>query len=384
VFTNQPDAQLVGTFMDYQESITTDEEDKKLYLSSFVFAEPFMNEVYVIDGRARVIIYTRDLFPIYTLSRGDGIEAPQGLTVDSDGNLYVAQSKSKSIPRARISVYNACLKWERDIFIEGFEGADSFRPYRLAVDKRGNLYVSAAYWPGVLVLDRNGLLIDIMAPEDNGKKARLNNVTIDKNGKIYLVSEETGHIYVFDEDRKLILQFGDKGGSTGKLSRPKAIGVDNKDGKMYVADYMRHTINVYNKEGKFIFEFGGRGLSPGWFAYPTGISVDNSGRVFIADYFNSRVQIFIPRLQTKKKDLNELAESTGHDDFFMDIFDNGTEVITPRLRARKTGATYPLTSTAHDDFSANIPGYRTITLRKQDTVKQGHLELLPPQQKTLN
>jgi DNA-binding beta-propeller fold protein YncE len=348
--------------MDYLQSITTDEEDKKLFLSSFVFAEPVMNEVYVIDGRSRVIIYTKDLFPVFTLSKGDRIEAPQGLTVDSDGNLYVTQAVSNSVPRARISVYNACLKWERDIFIEGFEGADSFRPYRLAIDEQRNLYVSAVYWPGVLVLDRNGRLIDIMAPEENGKKVRLNNVTVDKNGRIYLVSEETGHVYVFDADRKLILQFGDKGGSTGKLSRPKSVGVDNKDGKMYVVDYMRHTINVYNKEGEVLFEFGGRGLSPGWFAFPTGVSVDQSGRVFVADYFNSRIR----------------------DDFFADIFKSGKQHANPSLHARIPDTIDMSPSTVPDDFRADVPGIRTIMLRKQDMVTQEYLKLLPTQRKTLN
>ena len=88
----------------FVESITEDEDGVKLSFPSFVFAEPVMDEIYVIDGKSRIIVYTSDFFPLYTLSQGKGIVYPQALTVDADGNLYVLMAKSKYNPRARISV----------------------------------------------------------------------------------------------------------------------------------------------------------------------------------------------------------------------------------------------------------------------------------------
>ncbi len=214
------------------------------------------------------------------------------MTVDAEGNLYIAQSATKENPRARISVFNACLKWERDIYIEGFEGADSFIPYRLAVDKKGNIYLAASYFPGVLILNNQGKLLEIISPEEEGRKVKLTNVTIDKMGRIYLVSEEEGHVYVYDENRKFLFKFGEKGGGSGKLSRPMAVGVDNRNGRMYVVDYMRHTISVYDKNGKYLFEFGGLGWGEGWFQHPRDIAVDASGRILVADTFNDRIEIF--------------------------------------------------------------------------------------------
>jgi hypothetical protein len=72
----------------YLDSITEDEEGGKIFFPSFVFAEPVKNEIYVIDSKSRIIIYTSDFFPIFTLSKSNGIETPQGLPVDADGNLY--------------------------------------------------------------------------------------------------------------------------------------------------------------------------------------------------------------------------------------------------------------------------------------------------------
>jgi DNA-binding beta-propeller fold protein YncE len=173
-------------------------------------------------------------------------------------------------------------------------------------------------------------------------------VTIDGQGRIYLVSEETGHIYVYDEDRNPLFQFGVKGGSSGKLSRPKAVAVDNRDGRMYVVDYMRHTINVYDREGEYMFEFGGKGWLPGWFSFPTTITVDPTGRVFVADLFNSRVQVFNPRLQTKKTDT--------------------IEAVKPQ----------------DTDFPDDLPDVTSLRMRGQDFMTTINLELLPMNRKTLN
>ncbi len=285
-------SQQLGTVVTFDQSVTIDEDGGVLSFPSFVTSDPLTDEIYIIDGKSRIVIYTPDFFPILTLDKKDGVDAPQSVAIDRKGNIFIIQSATEVNPRSRISVFSSCLKWERDIYPHGFAGAESFEPYRIAVDSNGNLYIAANYYPGVLQINTKGRLLGIMSPEKDGKKVQINNVTTDKEGRVYLVSEEESHIYVYDKNRSLLMKFGEKGGSTGKLSRPRGVGVDMKSGRMYVSDYMRHTITVYDKEGNYLFEFGGMGWSEGWFQHPSYLTIDDNGRILVADTFNQRVQVF--------------------------------------------------------------------------------------------
>ena len=276
--------------------IQRDNLNRKLSYPSSLFYDFAENELYVTSS-GKVIVYASDYFPISSLGKGRGLLTPVSVYADKNGNLYVCQSPSEKNPKARISVYNAAFLPLREIYFEGFEGAEKFTPRRMAIGKDGKMYVAGIDFRGLVVLDRKGRFLNLLAPKDYivspnmTRIAMINDVTIDKKGRIYLLSEEMGRIYVYDENERFLFKFGQKGGSTGKLSRPRGIAVDNQRGRVYVIDYMRHTANVYSLDGKFLGEFGGRGWGPGWFNYPSDIAVDDQGNVIVADTFNQRVQV---------------------------------------------------------------------------------------------
>lgn len=129
----------------------------------------------------------------------------------------------------------------------------------------------------------------------------VNDVVIDQKGRIYLLSTETSRIYVYNDKHEFLLAFGEKGGATGKLSTPLALGIDEVHQAIYVVDYMRHTIICYDYlTGKYIFEFGGQGSGPLWFNYPNNIAVGQKGNVIVADLFNRRVQVIDPNMGTRR------------------------------------------------------------------------------------
>jgi DNA-binding beta-propeller fold protein YncE len=148
----------------------------------------------------------------------------------------------------------------------------------------------------------------------------INSVTISRSGKLYLVSPETGKIYVYGQDESFQFSFGKKGGSPGQLSHPKSLAIDEEREVIYVADYMRHTVLVYNLAGNFLFEVGGRGLGPGWFNFPVSVAVNRHGQLIVADLFNKRVQVLevgydevLPLLRTSLTPSSSRETSEGGD-----------------------------------------------------------------------
>lgn len=283
--------------LSYEDSFDIDEEGKNLSLPQFVYVDPVMDEVYIYDSKQRIIVYTSDNFPLFT----HYIPSFMGLVVDENGRTYITRTVSEYNDRPKITVLNGCFQWERDILFEDFEGFDDedFIPGKISTDNKGRLYISTINH-GALIMDTDGTVLKVLAPQRNGRTVLLNNITLDSNGRVYLVSETQGRVYVYGDDWNPLFEFGEKGGSSGKLSRPRGIAVDDRNGNIYIVDYMRHAVNIYDKKGNFLFEFGGKGWSPGWFAYPSEVSIDQNGRVLVADLFNHRIQAFIPRTISEK------------------------------------------------------------------------------------
>ncbi len=277
--------------------IREDYQGKRLSYPSKLFVDSVKREIYITDsGNGRILVYTHDFYPLLTIGKQDRIEAPLGMAIDPEGYLFIAQSPGAEHKKGRISMLNPCLRWKKDIFFQGFEDADSFRPTNIALNKAGMLYVAGNGYCGAVVLNQDGTFSHLLTTIDRlgkGKKqkATICDVEIDDAGNIYLLSEDMGRIYVYDHKENFLFKFGKKGGGSGKLSRPRGLAVDGRNKKVYVIDYMRHTANVYSTDGHFLFEFGGKGWGRGWFQYPCDINVDTSGNVLVADTFNHRVQV---------------------------------------------------------------------------------------------
>ncbi|MBW2569214.1 MAG: SH3 domain-containing protein [Deltaproteobacteria bacterium] len=291
--------------------IREDYSGLSLSYPSKLFFDSVKKEIYVTDsGHGRILVYTYDFYPLLSMGKSDSIETPAGIAVDPEGYLFVAQSSGSKQKRARISVLNPSLRRDKDFFFEGFENADSFRPTNIAINTAGKLYVSGGSFRGVVVLNKDGTFSHLLSPVDNlGKgeeqKATICDVEIDSSGRIYLLSEDMGRIYVYDDKENFLFKFGQKGGGSGKLSRPRGMTIDKHNKMIYVIDYMRHTANAYSEDGCFLFEFGGKGWGRGWFQYPSDIVADDSGNVLIADTFNQRVQVLklelIPFVEVAEK-----------------------------------------------------------------------------------
>ena len=71
----------------------------------------------------------------------------------------------------------------------------------------------------------------------------------------------------------------------------KGLALDG-DGHLYVIDAHFECVQIFDDAGRLLLSFGREGHGPGEFWLPTGIHIDRNNRIWIADSYNRRVQVF--------------------------------------------------------------------------------------------
>lgn len=61
-------------------------------------------------------------------------------------------------------------------------------------------------------------------------------------------------------------------------------------GYLYVADFYNHRLQVFDGNGNYITKLGGHGTGLGQFDGPTDLAFSNSGKIVVVDWGNHRLQ----------------------------------------------------------------------------------------------
>ncbi len=83
------------------------------------------------------------------------------------------------------------------------------------------------------------------------------------------------------------------GGFNGWFSVATGVAVDG-DGNVFVADFYNHRIQKFSPKGDFLTSIGEPGNGPGQFDRPTDVVVDAEGNLYVVDFGNDRIQKFSP------------------------------------------------------------------------------------------
>lgn len=159
------------------------------------------------------------------------------------------------------------------------------RPYSVASDSNGRIFVGDFIGRRVTVLDRPEHTSRVLL-EMQGTPRK---VVVDQRGEIWVLDGEKTTVHHFAADEKLIANLELKG-----MGRAASLAVDSHRQRLYLSDVPNHRICVYDYTGTLLYSFGTRGRNPGQLNFPADIDLDTVGNLYVVDAMNARIQIFTP------------------------------------------------------------------------------------------
>jgi sugar lactone lactonase YvrE len=193
--------------------------------------------------------------------------------------------------------------------IEGWEGLPEGWAFTevvgVSVDSSDRVYVFTRGDHPVIVFDKEGKFLDAWG---EGMFKRPHGTFMTPEDDLYLVDDEGHTVRKFTLDGKPVMQIGDgTAADTGYVPRESPVAREagpfnavtnvavTPAGEIYASDgYGNARVHKFSAEGELLFSWGRPGAGPGEFNLPHSIALDSSGRVYVADRENSRVQIFTP------------------------------------------------------------------------------------------
>ena len=256
---------------------------------------------------------------------GDNIPAtsaelsyPEGIAVDSHGNVFIADTSNCRIRE----VSNGIITTVAGNGTQGYAGdngpatsAELYQPQGVAVDSNGNLYIADSANNRVRVVS-NGTIATFAGTAQYGyngdsiaaTSAELSvptGVAVDSNGSVYIADSNNNRIR--EVSNGIITTFAGTGESgyngdnipamSAILNTPRGVAID-AHGTVYIADTLNQrireisngTITTVAGYGPYGYNGDNMPATSAQLASPNGVAADSQGNVYIADYGNRRVR----------------------------------------------------------------------------------------------
>ncbi len=70
--------------------------------------------------------------------------------------------------------------------------------------------------------------------------------------------------------------------------------------------YSNNRVQKFDSNGSFITKWGSEGSKDGQFDGPKGIAVDSHGNVYVTDEGNTRIELFVPTINSSDTDKSNI------------------------------------------------------------------------------
>ena len=250
------------------------------------------------------------------------ISLVDGIAVDRKGNIYIAMRDHNIISRVDTKGNMTRFAGTGESGFDGDGGkatdAKLKMPAGLTFDKKGNLYIADRENHRVRKVDTRGKITTIAGTGtagfsgDGGKATDAmlrhpSGIAVDDKGNIFISDRSNERVRVVNS-KGIISTYagngedgakGDSGPATqGQLSKPFGLALDKK-GNLFIADRKSNRVRMVTPQGILHTVAGDGGFffsgdnGPAYrasVAGPTGVAVDKNGTLYIADRNNNRIR----------------------------------------------------------------------------------------------
>ncbi|MCH7488622.1 MAG: TIGR03663 family protein [Chloroflexi bacterium] len=219
---------------------------------------------------------------------------PAGLAIDAAGNLYVADTLNQRVqriaPDGTIDTLGEAGSGPGQFANPGSDEFAEDGPWGITVDSDGNIYVADTWNHRIQKFDAN---LEIVADWSIDGLFGPRDIAIDANGDLILTDTGGNRIVRYTTDGEIIRSFGVPGDGRGEFSEPVGVSIA-PNGDIYIADYWNQRIQHYDSELLFADEidvpsWGSQGVTDR--AY---IAALDDGTVLATDPANGRIVVFSP------------------------------------------------------------------------------------------
>jgi uncharacterized protein (TIGR03437 family) len=257
------------------------------------------------------------------LATSAGLGIPQGVGVDSAGNLYIADFQNNVVRKVSA---NGVITTFAGNGVSGYSGdggpaasAELANPDRVAVDASGTVYI-ADYWDCVVrAVSANGTITTVAGTGSAGYSGDGGPATrAQLNIPVGVALDGAGNIYIADAGNNVVRRIakngvittvagngtagysGDGGSATGaELNDPTDVAVD-AFGNIYIADSKNHsirrawangTITTVAGNGTSGYSGDGGPASGALLNTPKDLVLDSAGNIYVADSGNNVIRL---------------------------------------------------------------------------------------------
>jgi sugar lactone lactonase YvrE len=243
-------------------------------------------------------------------------QGPRGIALDAQGNLYVADAENNSIRKITPDrVVSTLAGGNGPGFINGNGLSAKFRsPRGVTIDSKGNIYVADTENDCIRKITPDGEVSTFAGGAEADFKDGIGvaaefkspeGVAVDVQDNIYVADAGNRSIRKITPDQTVSTVAGTPGGdfvdgpgNIAKFAAPRGVAIDTK-GDIYVADFDNHCIRKITPD-HVVTTFAGRkpksegsdngNAAQSKFYFPRGITVDSRGIIYVADIGNVRIR----------------------------------------------------------------------------------------------